>query len=124
MGYRSEVRCLVYPSSALEPSQQTEAYNTLKMLMNTTFKDVMDDFGANITFIDVKEVVDFEINDVKWYDSWDDVSRFMAMLPQLEEAGFSYEYIRVGEDSDDIEYRNTENNLGFLGTHTAITCYY
>lgn len=53
---------------------------------------------------------------VKWYKGYPDVSVVEGVLEQLlkehaEEDGWSFYFIRVGEDDGDIEYRM--NNTGF-----------
>jgi hypothetical protein len=47
------------------------------------------------------------------------------MLPAIEDLGFVYEFVRVGEDSNDIEHRqsNAEHN-GYLNTRTEIICHF
>ena len=44
MGYRSDVRALIYPSNG---DQNLVEYEKLKLLMNTTFKDVYEAWGKN-----------------------------------------------------------------------------
>lgn len=124
MGYRSNIRCLIYPAG-MENAERDEQYEALKTVMNTTFKDVFDMWSGHIVFNDKNMVMDFAADDVKWYESIPDVSAFDAMLPAVEDIGFCYEFIRVGEDSNDIEYRqsNCEHNA-YLGTRTEITCYF
>lgn len=50
-----------------------------------------------------------EWEDIKWYD-WgcEDVSTFMKTLGQLDESHIPYNFIRVGEDYEDIEMREGE----------------
>lgn len=53
---------------------------------------------------------------VKWYENYPDVGVVEGVLGQLckehlEEAGWSFYFIRVGEDYDDVEHRM--NNTGF-----------
>jgi len=43
--------------------------------------------------------------DVKWYESFKDVNNFMDMLPLLDEQDIPYSYIRLGEETNDIDYR-------------------
>ena len=101
MGYRSEVAVLIYPD---EDAQNEARYDTLKLLMNTTFKGVYEEFEANFTWRDSHRVLQFEAQGVKWYDSYSDVQHFHSMLDAIGEMeGFNYEFTRVGEDAEDIE---------------------
>jgi hypothetical protein len=97
MGYRSDVAVAIYGDD-----RSPEKYETLKLLMNTTFKDVNDENDAD--WHDSKCVLMFQARDVKWYESYPEVSRFMKMLDEIGELeGFNYEFLRIGEDDDDIE---------------------
>ena len=64
------------------------------------------------------------MEDVKWYESYPDVSEFDAMLPEIEELGFCYEFVRVGENEGDIEFRQSNDHNCYLNTRTEITCYF
>jgi hypothetical protein len=92
--------------------------------MNTTFKDVVDEFSGEMTLDEQHHVVDFAMDGVKWYESYPEVKAFERMLREVEELGFSYEFIRIGEESDDIEHKASESSNGYLNTRTEITCYF
>jgi hypothetical protein len=98
-------------------------YHALVTLMNTTFKDIVDDFSEDMTLDPHHHVVDFVIDGVKWYPSYPDVAAFEKMLDEVAELGFCYEFVRVGEDHNDIEMRGSAHNNGYLGVTTSITCY-
>ena len=99
MGYRSEVAVVIYGDK-----RDQEKYEALKTLMNTAFKDVYTEFEANAMWHDRKGVLEFRMHDVKWYDSYSDVIAFNAMLGEIEGlGGYTSEFLRVGEDADDIE---------------------
>ena len=44
-------------------------------------------------------------DDIKWYDSFEEVKHFMESLEILQEQGIPYSFIRIGEDTDDIEHK-------------------
>lgn len=124
MGYRSNIRCLVYPMDTSVSDEPTliENYHALVTLMNTTFKHVVDEFGADMTLLEKHHVIDFMFDDVKWYASYPDVQAFEKMLDEIADLGYCYEFVRVGEDSNDIEIRDSLNSNGYLSTETTITC--
>lgn len=124
MGYRSNIRCLLYPldTSVGDKPAFVDNYHALVTLMNTTFKNVIDLFGADMTLNEEHHVIDFIIDDVKWYESYPDVQAFERMLVEVEELGYCYEFARVGEDNNDIEMRQSYENNGYLSTETTITC--
>lgn len=105
MGYRSDVTVAIYPDD-----RKQEGYDALKMLMGTTFKDTVAMFDSHMDWRDDKCVLVFEIMDTKWYEADPDVKAFLSMLSMLENdtdggiAGYNYEMVRLGENSDDIEF--------------------
>ena len=124
MGYRSNIRCLIYPMDKAEADTPTflDNYHALKTVMNATFKEVLDMWSEHIVFDDEHSLIDFAIDDVKWYDSFPDVSAFMQMISDIEDLGYEYEFIRVGEDNNDIECLESNNANGYLNVSTSIVC--
>ena len=117
MGYRSDIAVLVYPTNR-------EKYPLLKTLMATTFKEIDNDWGGCSRWEDTSGVLRFDINDVKWYDSYLDVQRFDSFLVEVEELGFEYEFSRVGEETGDIERRLSERSIGYLNISTEFVFNY
>lgn len=98
MGYRSDVAVVIYGDH-----RDSEKYALLKTLMNTTFKEVYEEWDKSFEWHDDKHVLKFEVADVKWYDSYPDVIRFTTMLEEIGDIeGLNYEFIRVGEEVDDV----------------------
>jgi hypothetical protein len=126
MGYRSNLMVLIYP----EPGDDKSAkYEQLKVLMATTFKDVSDEFGdPYTTWLDSAHALKFELNDVKWYPSYPDVQMFEKMLSAFTGAddgidGYCTEFVRIGEDTEDVEERHTgDNNEYHLSVRREIDC--
>ena len=100
MGYRSDVAVVIYGDAR----SNNDKYELIKVLMNTTFKDVLAENEDCATWHDNAHVLEFNMEDVKWYDSYPEVDRFMHMLAEIGDIeGLNYEFMRVGEDADDIE---------------------
>lgn len=133
MGYRSDVMVVIYPDAASDEDAALK-YGQLKVLMQTTFKDVVEDgFGADMEWVDDKQVLKFDIQSVKWYDSDPAVRRFGDMLELLhcepdeddEEVigGYCVEFMRIGEDYDDVERECHGHNLCcHLSVSRGIVC--
>lgn len=125
MGYRSNVMALIYPEAQSKLGEKA-AYEQLKVLMGTTFKDVSDEFGdPYMVWLDREYVLRFDIPDVKWYPSYPDVQMFSQMLSAFEGdiPGYCTEFVRVGEDSNDIETEFTgEDCQHYLSVRTSIDC--
>ena len=123
MGYRSEVTALVYPNGGAD---STVNYNKLKLLMNTTFKELFDEWGGEREFSDGwewnddVEVLQFTATSVKWYDSFPEVDRFVKFLGEVRELEYEYEFIRIGEDADDVEEDSTGDANSYLSVSRSI----
>lgn len=105
MGYRSNVATVIYGDN-----RNPEKYALLKTLMNTTFKVAYDAWSGCVTWHDTKCVLEFFIEDTKWYESYPDVMAFTTMLENLQEIeGVNYEFVRIGEDDEDIERQSHGN---------------
>jgi hypothetical protein len=117
MGYRSDVQALIYPANG---DTNLLEYDKLKTLMNTTFKDVLDTWGDYFAWDDTHRVLKFTANDIKWYAGYPDVDRFTEFLAQVHELEYEYEFIRIGEDTDDIEDDSTGDSNGFLYVSRSI----
>jgi hypothetical protein len=131
MGYRSNLMVLIYPD--VDKVEDEEAkYQQLKLLMGTTFKDVVEEFGdPYMTWIDSDRVLKFEINDAKWYPNYKDVQMFEKMLAAFKGSGddaedikgYCTEFVRIGEESDDTEESHTgDNNNYYLQVRRTIDC--
>jgi hypothetical protein len=100
MGYRSDVRCVIYAPRVEDAEGK---YESLKLLMNTRYAQVMEEFGGCVHWNDRLQLLDFDIEDVKWYDGYADVIMFTDMYQNMPTLGYCVEFIRVGEESDDVE---------------------
>jgi hypothetical protein len=102
MGYRSDVAAVFYVS-------KVEHFPVLKLWLQENFP--MDTFHDNIRWFDRGMV--FECEDVKWYESYPDVQAFDAAQGKFIDLcnaevsegtpTFNYEFIRIGEDIEDVE---------------------
>ena len=123
MGYRSEVTALIYPAGG---EHNLLEYDKLKLLMNTTFKELFDEWGGEREFEDGWEwddnhrVLQFIATSVKWYDSYPEVQRFVKFLEEVHELEYEYEFIRLGEEDDDVETDSTGDANGYLSVRRSI----
>lgn len=126
MGYRSNLMALIYPDACASEEQMLEKYEQLKVLMGTTFKDVVDEFGdPYMTWMHKDHALMFSLEDVKWYPSYRDVQMFEKMMAAFDGdvPGYCTEFVRVGEENDDVEERHTgDNNQYYLSVRRTIDC--
>lgn len=102
MGYRSDVAAVFYVN-------KVEHFPVLKLWLDENFP--IKEFDENIRWFDRGMV--FECENVKWYDSSPDVQAFDAAQGKFIDLcnaevsegtpTFNYEFIRVGEDYNDVE---------------------
>jgi len=118
MGYRSDVQALIYPQSG---DQNLLEYDKLKTLMNTTFKDVFEAWGDDyFTWDDKHRVLKFAANSVKWYESYPDVDLFGKFLKEVHDLEYEFEFIRIGENDDDVESNMTGDAENFMYVERTI----
>ena len=118
MGYRSDVMALVYPAGG---EHNLLNYDKLKLLMNTTFKDVFEAWGGDyFTWEDHHRVLKFYAPSVKWYESYPEVDRFAKFLAEVHALEYEYEFIRVGEEDDDLETDSTGDAENYMYVERTI----
>ena len=120
MGYRSDVMALVYPATELSKAERTEKYAVLKTLVNTTYRNMWEAWESCFEWVDRDEVLKFTCTDVKWYPSYPDVQAFKQFMQEIEEMGYETEFVRVGENYDDIETYYSDNAAYHLSVRRAI----
>lgn len=125
MGYRSNLMVLIYPDVEKMEDEQP-LYDQLKVLMATTFKAVSDEFGdPYMKWQDNDRVLKFSLEGVKWYPDYPEVQMFENMLSAFdgEIEGYCTEFVRIGEESDDVEDRYTgDNRRYYLHVRREIDC--
>lgn len=124
MGYRSEVKLIT----------TKEGWSRIKKAVEDATPEgawLVDD--TNIVPVCDGKYVLGEWSDIKWYD-WGDniIGTFMKELGKLDEVDIPYEFMRVGEDYEDIEYLTYTSDDHYekykdmpnLELHRAIDVYY
>ena len=118
MGYRSDVKALIYPQGG---DQNLLEYDKLKLLFNTTFKDVFEAWGKDyFEWDDKHRVLIFNADSVKWYDSYPEVQKFVQFLTDVAGLDYQYEFLRLGEEDDDIEDDRTGDAEGYMYINRSI----
>ena len=106
MGYRSDVTIVMYP-------KRTEDFNMLKLYVDETFPDKFEVYGDDNRIEGFRYLM-LEFDSVKWYEGYEGVdvytrafSEWDTMFRDEDNAGnyepiFHYEFMRIGEDYEDI----------------------
>jgi len=114
MGYRSDVKILFYPDTQ-------EDFHVFKLWLDERLP------GEPYEVYSGKYVL-FEFNDVKWYTSYPDVAKFREAINECytlfdgDEGRplVHHEFVRIGEESDDIEQEYSPDCSYWLQVHREI----
>lgn len=110
MGYRSDITVVVYGNGC-----NAEKYETLKVLMATTFANVLKEWESDVEWNNKNKALIFRIMDVKWYDAYPEVQEFMSMLHTLSgELEFNYEMVRLGEEAEDVAFATGGEDVDYI----------
>jgi hypothetical protein len=128
MGYRSEVDVVIYV-----PSDSDTAYPLLKLWFDANYphNEAKHDWGAEIKYLQEDRAIMVYYNDVKWYEAYEHpqavdkmFSEIDALLdaltvttvkdgvsqdPNVTPFEIAYEYVRLGEEYQDIEINMSIN---------------
>jgi hypothetical protein len=124
MGYRSDVHALFYTTIK-------EDLPVLKLYMDENYpKDLHD-----LEEISSNRIYGYEMKyeNVKWYSEYSDVkafdafrTKYLALLDAQEENGkeWAFEFVRIGEETEDVECESSMASLGVLSVSRSIECDY
>jgi hypothetical protein len=109
MGYRSDVHALFYTT-------KKEDLPLLKLFMDENYpKDLHD-----LEEVSSNRIYGYEMKyeDVKWYESYDEVkafgafkTKYHALLDEQEDGKkWKFEFIRIGEDIEDVECEQNDSS--------------
>ncbi len=115
MGYRSEVKSLVYGTS--EQMAKFKADNA------ELIEALAEDFGFDVKqwALGKYSMIYLSLDYSKWYDSYSEVIRWNNLLTLAQDADLATEFVRIGEDSEgDIETDYTGDCAYYLQTECHI----
>lgn len=116
---------------ALFYTMQKEDLPLLKLFMDENYpKDLHD-----LEEISSNRIYGYEMKyeDVKWYSGYEDVqafdafrTKYLALLDAQEEDGkeWAFEFVRIGEDTEDVEREQSTASMGMLSVSRRIECDY
>lgn len=122
MGYRSDVTIVMYP-------RHEDDYPMLKLFVEENLPDEFEEHEVQRSFADVVfskgestvfRYLLFQFDSVKWYEGYGDVDVYTCLFSEWEskfrhasgdnEPVFHYEFMRIGEDMEDIVYDCSYNS--------------
>lgn len=123
MGYRSDIKAVFYTTA-------TEQWPALRLFVDENFPEALKG-GLEIIGSSVYSGYVFSAESTKWYDQYPEVmayNKFVGAYTELLEGDgdvglpWVYEFIRIGEDTDDIETANEGGADYVLQVRREITC--
>ena len=119
MGYRSYLKAVVYGEE-----EALTAYMTKEKLQA---ESIFTHFKGQLKLMSIPfarqtvHALMLELSDVKWYDDYDEVIAWTQFMQQAPDNDLNYEFIRIGEDYDDIEKDENGDSIdGLLYTSCSI----
>lgn len=94
MGYRSEVAFVI----SFETKEELDNYLAPRLL-DENIREDRDSF-FRVAWDDASVL--FHNEDVKWYDDYKDVQALTRLYKDAVDAGGAYQFIRIGEDMNDV----------------------
>ena len=126
MGYRSDV---VFAMYALDEKD----YPALQVWFSQFEQEIAElDIARHFKDYYMREnPIIFEATDIKWYDSYAEVKFMDALLNKFRDAFqteatedlYNYEFIRIGEDTTDIEEDCGNHGFNLIGVSRVIIKY-
>ena len=118
MGYRSDVTIVMYP-------KRKEDFNVLKLYVDETFPDEFEVHEDDNRIKGFRYLM-LEFDSIKWYEGYEGVDVYTRAFSEWDdkfrdeyepESGtlFHYEFMRIGEDYEDIVYDQSEGSEVILG---------
>ena len=115
MGYRSNVRI-----RTTKEGFETMKKNVEKYIKENISEENLKGYDYNLLnsaeITEAGNSITLDWSWVKWYDGiqgYEDVDAIMNSLDILDEENIDYQYMRIGEEVDDIEERWNINNDSF-----------
>jgi hypothetical protein len=114
MGYRSDVTMIMYPSA-----DHRDKFAALKLYVDENLPDEFKVVGEGD-----RRYLHCYIDGVKWYDSYEEVDTYSKLFSEWDDMFadpddpsakeglqadtiFQYEFMRIGEDYEDVEYHQS-----------------
>jgi hypothetical protein len=117
MGYRSEVCAVFY-------CHNQDDYPSMKLFVDENFPIEESEWmkeHIHEELVGEQKYIRFQVDDVKWYDSYPSVQAFNDFVVAFKELAdgedskltWAYEFVRIGEELSDIEedYSSDANNV-------------
>ena len=140
MGYRSDVIAVFYNIVTGDEEKDKRNLATLDMFVRENFpealkNDLEEDEGLHRVESGKRVVWEFKNSSVKWYESYPDVRAFDAFWEKFceladesqegdEPVDWACEFVRIGENTDDVEEKSSNEAEWLLQLNRVIDTNY
>ena len=140
MGYRSDVIAVFYNIVTGDEEKDKRNLATLDMFVRENFpeslkNDEEEDEGLHRHEVNHRVIYEFKASSVKWYESYEEVKAFDAFWEKFceladesqegdEPVDWACEFIRLGENTDDIEEKSSNEAEWLLQVNRVIDTNY
>ena len=121
MGYRSDVMAVFY---TYDPSE----YPSIKLFIDENIPEWFrgDEYMSTFEKANLQGIK-FDVREVKWYPSYADVHGFERAFEKFEKLAdennrWNWEFIRLGEEVEDVEQKRSYNSDNLLYVSRSIEC--
>ncbi len=121
MGYRSDVCCVIYGEHDVYKAFITEQALILGSTVFSEFKHNLTEHIIAMHDGSTRYMLRMQAKDWKWYEGYPIVDGWNAFMQASEEAGLQYEFIRIGEETTDIEIIVSDQPYGHMSVHSNIS---
>ena len=118
MGYRSQVASIIYEKKEVMDKFKQENADNLKAL-EIHFENNNDE-GLSYQSNSDYDIIFLWGNNWKWYETYTDVKAWHNLMNLATEKGLSVEFIRIGEDYEDIQVDYINNSECYLNVERFI----
>jgi hypothetical protein len=121
MGYRSDVMAVFY---TYDPNE----FPAIKLFIDENIPEWFRGDEYMSTFVKANlHGIKFSMQDVKWYESYADIQGFEQALKKFEKLSdrghlWLWEFVRLGEEVEDVEDRSSYQSDGLLHVVRSIEC--
>ena len=129
MGYRSDVMAVFY---TYDPNE----YPAMKLFIDENVPEFFrsDEYvrvfgGRDNSNVNKLHGIKFTMNGMKWYPSYPEVKGFEDAIDKFEkliegDSKWCFEFVRLGEEVEDIEERQSHGSNNLLYVSRSIECDY
>jgi len=118
MGYRSEVSSVIYAKKDIMDKFKTDYSDKLKAL-EVHFENNKDE-GMSYESNSDYDIIFLKGSSWKWYETYTDVKAWHELMDLATERGLSVEFVRIGEDYEDIEVDYINDSECYLSVERFI----